>query len=94
MIDCAKVDAISDGIGKISARFDAMVKNDTDESEAFELGVKANRAGKSSTPSSDQSLMQLIKKANPSGEIGGSGGSTVKLLKAWAKGWHKTNLST
>ncbi len=93
-IDSDKIARLADGVARLSMRLDAMIAKDADyESEAFELGVKAFKAG-INAPAIDQSLMSLLKKANPSGEVGGSGGSSIKLMKAWSKGWHKTNLAS
>lgn len=52
------------------------------------LGMIAFASGKQASPCLDKSLMEMVAK-NPDKKMGAS----LPLLKAWARGWHKANLT-
>jgi hypothetical protein len=63
----------------------------TYQTEATELGRAAFIAGIKCTPVLDINVMALIRRENPSGIIGAP--STMKIFKAWTRGWTSANLA-
>lgn len=57
---------------------------DAEIKQAYDLGVKAFRAGQRAIPAQDRDLLDMLK-----GEQIGEG---VPLLKSWLKGWTTENL--
>lgn len=54
------------------------------EKAAYDVGVKAHKAGKRAIPAQDKNVMDLMRK-NP--------GNAIRLMDAWTQGWHKSNLN-
>ena len=61
------------------------VKKSTESDKAKELGKKAFRIGKNSTPAHDPELMKLIKDKKV-------GKESTKIMEAWSKGYHAENI--
>lgn len=56
---------------------------------ASDMGATAFANGIKAAPALDRAFKELLREANPTGEIGR--GDTIKMLDAWNKAWHKAN---